>query len=82
MASPHIAAAAALVVGYIKTKRRTFPSPAEVEDVLRKGSRLQSNLETSVQGGGRTLDLDALFQYMDDILFPTPPDTTPPEECS
>jgi subtilisin family serine protease len=69
MATPHIAGAAAVVIGYMKSKTGIWPTPAQVEEILKNGSRKALNLSTYVTDG-RTLDLESLFQYMDSLLGP------------
>jgi serine protease len=74
MATPHIAAAAALVFAQ-RWSIGKRPTPAEVESLLMAGSRSQSNLSPYVVGG-RHLDLDLLMTSLTGTVV-TPVDPPP-----
>ncbi|MFN7825360.1 MAG: hypothetical protein ACK5P6_08360 [Pseudobdellovibrionaceae bacterium] len=68
MATPHISAAA-VVIGYYKTRMGLDPSPALVERFLKQGSRPHLPLINFVQEG-RTLDLDLLLETVEKEIAP------------
>lgn len=64
MASPVTAGAATLAYALYRARKGSFPTPAEIEDVMIRGSRVQSGL-TGVFKAGRVVDLMALGTLMD-----------------
>lgn len=75
MATPAIAAAAGLIFAERKSKGQK-PTPAEVEELLARGSRTQSNLSEYVVGG-KHLDLATLMTTLSPGN-PNPGDGPPP----
>jgi subtilisin family serine protease len=75
MASPVTAGAAALAVGLIKTRSGADANPAEVEDIMKAGSRVESSL-TSYFKDGKTVDLVTLYTEVDK-RYPVGGNSTP-----
>ena len=66
MASPVVVAAAAFLIGYLKTKNINY-TPASIEAFLKeKGSRENSAIRSSVQGG-RVVDFGQISQSLKDL---------------
>lgn len=64
MSTPHVAGAAALAIGLIRSRGYPWPTPAQVEDVLQTSAPSEPSLLGYFKGG-KSLDLLSLANYVD-----------------